>query len=472
MSVPISDFITLRPPPSAANMVPQRRASAASIKVSAKSPSTRKGKSLPPSESDTESDASLGRRKNKRSDSMGTTKASSRAGSRSRRNSAAASDKEKDTDGKEKKKDSEEKGSRRLSMAGWASSLTGRNKKDKEKFTALLNRDEQADSEDEQPAADAEIDKSPSKQRSAFSIKTSVLSSKQHKSKESLTSRSPKTNGQLVSSSSSSGTSSGPKLVRALYDFSSTSLNELSFRTGDEIVVLNEVLDEWWLGKLNDKEGLFPTTYTEIISKPPLPKRPILGNSSSLSSQSGSSQTTTEEQDIDGHSTSDHDNGLHPGPFGDHNYATAQSPIYGTFNDSSSFVSADSAAEEDDERQLVPKPDRSPSPSLRQTVLSRSALPSVAPRPETRKAPPPPPPPRRAGTVSKGSSPVLSDVRPTVFRSHSTSEVLKQSGASASPFEEIERSHHGSSSAEGCTDFRQNPFKPHGMCSNCFEYHN
>jgi hypothetical protein len=26
-------------------------------------------------------------------------------------------------------------------------------------------------------------------------------------------------------------------------------------------------------------------------------------------------------------------------------------------------------------------------------------------------------------------------------------------------------------SENGCTEFKQNPFKPKGMCSNCFEFH-
>jgi hypothetical protein len=56
------------------------------------------------------------------------------------------------------------------------------------------------------------------------------------------------------------------KLVRALHDFTGSS-DELTFKAGDEITVIHEVLDDWWLGVLsNGRKGLFPSTYTETIS--------------------------------------------------------------------------------------------------------------------------------------------------------------------------------------------------------------
>jgi hypothetical protein len=56
------------------------------------------------------------------------------------------------------------------------------------------------------------------------------------------------------------------KLVRAKHNFTGSS-DELTFKVGDEITVIHEVLDDWWLGALSDgRKGLFPATYTETIS--------------------------------------------------------------------------------------------------------------------------------------------------------------------------------------------------------------
>ncbi|KAJ7654130.1 hypothetical protein DFH06DRAFT_521946 [Mycena polygramma] len=57
------------------------------------------------------------------------------------------------------------------------------------------------------------------------------------------------------------------KVARAMYDFSgSGDDSELAFRAGDMIAVVDEILDGWWMGELNGKQGLFPTSYTDIQS--------------------------------------------------------------------------------------------------------------------------------------------------------------------------------------------------------------
>ncbi|KAI0245302.1 hypothetical protein BJV78DRAFT_1109881, partial [Lactifluus subvellereus] len=50
------------------------------------------------------------------------------------------------------------------------------------------------------------------------------------------------------------------KAVRAVNDYLG-SADELSFRTGDEIVVIGEVIDGWMMGQLGGKKGIFPTVY-------------------------------------------------------------------------------------------------------------------------------------------------------------------------------------------------------------------
>lgn len=59
--------------------------------------------------------------------------------------------------------------------------------------------------------------------------------------------------------------------VRALYDLISYEPDELSFRKGDIIVVIESVYRDWWRGSLaNGKVGIFPLNYvTPIVNKSP-----------------------------------------------------------------------------------------------------------------------------------------------------------------------------------------------------------
>jgi hypothetical protein len=50
--------------------------------------------------------------------------------------------------------------------------------------------------------------------------------------------------------------------VTALYDYEAQAEGDLSFTTGDviEIVTRTNNENEWWIGKLNGKQGQFPGT--------------------------------------------------------------------------------------------------------------------------------------------------------------------------------------------------------------------
>jgi LAS seventeen-binding protein 1/2 len=43
--------------------------------------------------------------------------------------------------------------------------------------------------------------------------------------------------------------------------------NDLSFREGDIIEVVAEMNADWWTGKLNGKQGIFPSNYVEKMSR-------------------------------------------------------------------------------------------------------------------------------------------------------------------------------------------------------------
>ncbi|KAK8032973.1 hypothetical protein PG991_002371 [Apiospora marii] len=60
------------------------------------------------------------------------------------------------------------------------------------------------------------------------------------------------------------GAPAGAEHVTALYDYSAQAEGDLTFRAGDviEIVTRTQNENEWWIGKLNGKQGQFPGKYT------------------------------------------------------------------------------------------------------------------------------------------------------------------------------------------------------------------
>jgi len=299
-----------------------------------------------------------------------------------------------------------------------------------------------------------------------------------------------------------------------LYDFSGSS-DELSFKAGSNILVLHEVLDDWSMGELDGQRGLFPTSYTEVVgSKPPVPERSHKNGTANHNLAVPSViRTKEDDSDQERYITSDADDEqiLRATPM-----TVNRSPVfYASFNDSASFT--DSVADDEETQplpipQLVPFPDEGgnwfsdqqqhqdtptkPPPPSRRSIL-RSLDPanqplinrSVSENPEAmsqiKKIPPPPPPrrtmshnpsfgppipERKAPGFAFSSQPALLNVNvtpPSSISSHGHSQ--SSHGYDRSPFEsavELE-----GVEAARCEHFRQNPFKPKGMCSNCFEFH-
>ncbi|KAG9310889.1 hypothetical protein JVU11DRAFT_8747 [Chiua virens] len=141
---------------------------------------------------------------------------------------------------------------KRMSVPGWASnavsSITGLGKKDRDTFTTLMSEEERdgPDTLDlsRPPSARSFSRKSPKVKPADLAIDVQRTNGRIHKPP----SRQEKT------------------LVRALYDFSGSS-DELSFKAGDEITVIQEVLDDWCLGGAQRRsQGSVPMTYTEPVS--------------------------------------------------------------------------------------------------------------------------------------------------------------------------------------------------------------
>ncbi|GBE87306.1 hypothetical protein SCP_1005540 [Sparassis crispa] len=358
---------------------------------------------------------SLSRRKSQAS-SRAPSRAQSRASrKRSDSTATAASEKDRDKTDKEKEKEKADKAPRKMSVAGWASSAMssvtalGKKDKDKDAFAALHD--------------DAGVGHHPGDEDYA-DVKRSTGMYAKSKSAPATPSLSPKGVTRMPASQSmyaSSRWNAAPRKVAvALYDFAAGSSDELTFRTGDQIVVVNEVLDGWWMGELGGKRGLFPRTYTEVInppslsvsSRPPLPQRPPVisrfgaNTPSTLSLDSDDPKRGTEHVGTEEFVTSDVDD---EHLFGDHNYAGVSSPLYGAFN----HDGASSGGEDDEEEHLMPirrskDDDDSDTWQTSTSYLPPGRISEIAVKAAPAKKPPPPPPPRRSATASPSVPPVPS----------------------------------------------------------------
>jgi hypothetical protein len=322
-----------------------------------------------------------------------------------------------------KEKEEKKKGS-------WSVWNRNGSKRDREQFTSLRGgADDDSDSSDSERAPGSPTQVS----RSASLLSLGKWSkSQQNSSTPRIPALGTRTRGREADRQ---------KVVRATSDYLGSS-DELSFRTGDEIVVIGEVIDGWMMGQLDGKKGLFPTVYTEPTSAssrrslskpsaaptPPLLRRKAsskIGSDGATDSLSGSRQTlvdtdasasprlrprAVQSQVTD---TDDVDDSSHP--FGDHHATTqdtdheqgppssaALSSGYNYSYDSESL--AESAADDSEhERSSLVRRRASDDDGfvLRNSANASSGPPKKVPPPlprrqtDVRKAPPPPPPPRR-----------------------------------------------------------------------------
>lgn len=52
----------------------------------------------------------------------------------------------------------------------------------------------------------------------------------------------------------------------ALHDFTAETQEDLSFKRGDHILILEHLDSEWYRGRLNGKEGIFPAVFVHVCS--------------------------------------------------------------------------------------------------------------------------------------------------------------------------------------------------------------
>ncbi|TVY20685.1 Class E vacuolar protein-sorting machinery protein hse1 [Lachnellula arida] len=90
-------------------------------------------------------------------------------------------------------------------------------------------------------------------------------SSQQQPSSSGPSQSQPAPQPQIVPSGTTAATVSR---VRALFDFQATDPDELTFRKGDIIAVLESVYKDWWKGFLRGQTGIFPLNYVEKLADP------------------------------------------------------------------------------------------------------------------------------------------------------------------------------------------------------------
>ncbi|KAJ8090418.1 hypothetical protein PM082_019016 [Marasmius tenuissimus] len=386
-----------------------------------------------------------------RSDSFSTNKSRSRPSSRaSRKRADSTVDQDK----------ADKASTKRMSMAGFMGSFSGRGKK---KF-ANLDDDEESVRGDIQNEEGGDMTASPVQSHKSFTSSKGGRPRTHSKSKSEQYSGSASGTGSpgFLSKLQSHMKDSNKekerervkewdrdnereeekKMVRALHDFSGSS-DELSFKTGDEIVVVNEVLDGWWMGELRGRRGLFPVPYTEPVpAKPPLPVRPDLGGShgGSNAGTKPKSKGSLSDSDDGGYRSSEVEDSE---VYGSRPLAPDHSPFFGgsgSLPDSASFRS--SLAENDSPiGGSFLKPSLSnnsraigntSTTSTNSVTSSASSSPPIPYTPynkqETtpKKVPPPPPPRRSTGNLLSVATPPIPPRRPGPTRTQSSSGSLPQ----------------------------------------------
>ena len=302
------------------------------------------------------------------------------------------------------------------------------------------------------------------------------------------------------------------KVVKAIYDFSGSG-EELSFKTGDEIVVINEVLDDWWLGEFEGRKGLFQRNYVVLVKVVDAPAPMKSRNPSTTSimnlvrsgkpspedlesrrtlvepSESELSMTD-DEHDIDSiddwHPSSSDDRhsfqppgAIIPAPSEEQTLvvAHAKEPTVRAeeFNQKLSLTLEKLHSQRDPPRSYSPRLDGQPSPSP-----NKRMPPPPPPRRSTANASPIPPPlPYRSVPNRAQSSNVplhnhlgLPALPP---RAHSDTSSPFESQSELS-FETVAKTRvagpRGISCAFcGCDDFVEDPFRGRGLCANCTHEH-
>lgn len=248
------------------------------------------------------------------------------------------------------------------------------------------------------------------------------------------------------------------KYRKALFDFTGQNNDEISFKTGDIIAVIDEIDKGWWLGEMNSNRGIFPVNYTEeYIPLPPkdnIPDKSVNATRALRNSYHHHDENTLNDNPV-----------LEPG------LNNARRPPVSAVSSSSPVI-----------------------PTLKSS-LSRKRSNAI-------RAPPPPPPTARFSSIDTTTSGSVNLIQDTSFVHEEPTSYIKSNSSSLHDEPLLARSvsppppppsrqsvipepyldpikSHAPLTLENidvpcrdcdCHDYIENPFKP-GQCNNCFHAH-
>lgn len=251
-----------------------------------------------------------------------------------------------------------------------------------------------------------------------------------------------------------------------MYDFDGESLEELSFRAGDVITVVEEVDEGWWLGEVEHigpkRRGIFPVNYTEEITahrSPPTPARPVIHEEPHAEEIAQDHYYQQQQQQQIYSPPPPAPQVQEDSPFSDHQPSAYTSPPRPVMpSRSSSSVSTP------------------PMPSRSSTYVPLDTKPTAAA--QASRTPPPPPASRVSPSVSNSTRrpppPPVSSSSPQLSTSGSSMRLGPQAHARA--VTPAATTINADVPAQpnchecGCDDFSPNVFKK-GHCNNCFHKH-
>ena len=53
----------------------------------------------------------------------------------------------------------------------------------------------------------------------------------------------------------------------ALFNYDAEEDHELTFKSGDIVEFLGKISEDWWVGRLGNKTGLFPSNYVKLFTE-------------------------------------------------------------------------------------------------------------------------------------------------------------------------------------------------------------